>query len=208
MIKFNAKNLKIVDINKVHPNTWNPKDKNTEEFEKVVESIKINGQRSPVVVRENNGYEIIDGEQRYTACKQLDFKKVLIYNEGKISDKEAKELTIWYQQQVPFNEVKLAGMIKELLDQYELEEIQLPYSSEEIIEYAKMHDFNWEDYEYKDIELVTNKKKEKKKEENKEYYVSITKTQLKKIISKNKIEGCKLKPEHFEILKNGKENRK
>ncbi len=74
LITFDKDKLKEVNINLVKPNSWNPKTKRTKEYEKVRQSIKVNGQRQPIVVREvideNNElfYEIIDGEQIYTGC--------------------------------------------------------------------------------------------------------------------------------------------
>ena len=144
MIAFDPKKLKTVKINEVRPNTWNPKDKNTDEFLKVKQGVSLKGQRMPIVVRENNGYEILDGQQRWTACKELGFEDVLIYNEGQVSDKESKELTIWYQQQVPFNEVELAGLIKDL-SQYP--DLELPYTTEEIKDFIDLESFDWNQYD-------------------------------------------------------------
>lgn len=146
-IKFDQQKLKIVPIEQVRPNTWNPKDKNTPEFEKIKQGIKLKGLRMPIVVRElaKDEYEIIDGEQRYTACKELGFKNILIYNEGKVSDQEARELTIWYQQQVPFNEIELLPLIKEIVSY--TGEYQLPYTEKEVEERLKMLEFDWEKYQ-------------------------------------------------------------
>jgi len=138
-LKFEISKVKKVVIDKIRPNTWNPKDKGTEDFEKIKKGIKLKGLRIPIVVRENNGYEIIDGEQRYTACKELGFKEVLIYDEGKVSDQEAKELTIWYQQQVPFEEIKLAELVTDIVKN---EDFELPYSDDEIQTYKEMFDFD------------------------------------------------------------------
>jgi ParB family chromosome partitioning protein len=146
-ITFDINKLKVVDIELIYPNAWNPKDKNTLDFEKVKKSIEINGLRLPVVVREVNGkYEIIDGEQRYTSCLQLGYKKVMIYNEGELDDKTAKELTIWYQQQVPFNQLQLATLIKDLKVEFG-DEIKLPFTDEEIEEFIRLDEFNLADYQ-------------------------------------------------------------
>lgn len=145
-IEFDATKASIVKIEEVRPNTWNPKDKGTEEYYKIKKGISLKGQRLPIVVREIagvEGYEIIDGEQRYTACKELGFLKVLIYNEGFISDKEAKELTIWYQQQVLFNEVSLAFLIKELSIE---EDLELPYTDIEMENFLKIADTDWDKF--------------------------------------------------------------
>ena len=148
-IKFKPENIKVVGINEVKPNSWNPKNKNTEDFQKVKRGIELKGQRMPIVVRTTGSidaaYEIIDGEQRYTACKELGFKKVLVYDEGKVSDKEAKELTIWYQQQVPFNELELAELIKELSDEFG-DGLEVPFSSEEIDQMCQLSEFDWGEF--------------------------------------------------------------
>lgn len=132
-INFDSEKTQIVDIGLVHPNKWNPKSKEeTPAFVKVQRSIQTHGQRAyPIIVREDGDqYEIIDGEQRWTACKNLKFSEVLIYNEGQVDDQEAQELTIWYQQQVPFDRLKEAEMIQSMLDSYESP--QLPYDPDEI----------------------------------------------------------------------------
>lgn len=159
-IKFDPTKIKIVPIEQVRPNTWNPKDKNTPEYEKVKDSVRKKGLRMPIVVREIDidSYEIIDGEQRYTACKDLNFTQALIYNEGKVSDQEAKELTIFYQQQVPFNEIELLPLIKDIVSSGEY---QLPYTDKEIEEKLKMLQFDWEQYqkeqdlEQKEAKMIT-----------------------------------------------------
>jgi hypothetical protein len=142
-INFDQKKLKVVTIDEVRPNSWNPKDKNTVEYEKVKTSIQQHGQIQPIVVRENKGYEIIDGEQKWTACKELGFKEVLVYNEGKMGDKEAKELTIAFQQQVPFNDLSLAKLVNEMVISYG-EELKIPYTELELknIESTANYDFD------------------------------------------------------------------
>jgi hypothetical protein len=142
MIKFDTKKIKTVSIDMVKPNTWNPKQKHTEEQKKIKKGIELKGQRLPIIVRETDkGYEILDGEQRYTSCLELGFKEVLIYNEGKVSDKEAKELTIWYQQQVPFDDLELSELLKDL-SQYP--DLELPYTDEEIKDITDL-DMDFED---------------------------------------------------------------
>lgn len=143
-IKFDPKKILIVKIDDVRPNKYNPKDKDTDDFKHIKTGIEKKGQRLPIVVRENKGFEIIDGEQRWRACKDLNFESVVVYNEGKVSDKEAKELTIWYQQQVPFNEIELAGLVADIVTNYD--DYELPYDQEQIDDYVKMTDFDWDQY--------------------------------------------------------------
>lgn len=144
-INFDNNKLQIVHIDEVRPNSWNPKQKQTKDYKKVMKGIEAKGLRQPVIVRENEGLEIIDGEQRWTACKELGFEDVLIYNEGKISDKEAKELTIWYQVQVPFDHLELAGLIKDMKIKYE--HIEIPYTEIEIADMVKLDEFDFSQFD-------------------------------------------------------------
>ncbi len=141
-IKYDSKNIAIIDIDDVRPNNWNPKDKQTEEYEIIKRGIKLKGLRLPIIVRENKGYEIIDGEQRWRICKELGYKKIIIYNEGQVSDKEARELTIWYEQHVPFNEVNLAKLITDMNTDYG--NLEVPFTDEAIKDMEKLTKFDWD----------------------------------------------------------------
>ena len=135
MKDFDPDNIKIVGIDEVKPNSWNPKLENTPEFQKIVESIQVNGFKSPIIVRETDeGYEICDGQQRWTAAKQLGFDKIYIYNLGKISEAEAKSVTLWMETQVKFNEIELAPLVAELNDL----KIDIPYSEDEVQDYIQI----------------------------------------------------------------------
>lgn len=135
MKKFNLEdvkeNSKIVDINEVCFNPWNPKIKRSKEYEKVKESVKLNGLGMPIVVREieddNYKYQVLDGEQRLTAALDLGYDKVWIVNLGQVSDEEAKSKTLWYEMAVPFDQEQLGKLLVELVDK-----IELPYSDAEI----------------------------------------------------------------------------
>lgn len=140
---FDPSKIIKVPIDKVEPNDYNPKEKNTKEYKNVVESIRRNGFKQPIFVREeegNDNYVIVDGEQRWTAANELGYKDIYIYNLGNISEEEAKALTIWFEVQVPFSEVELAPIVVELnkLD------ITLPYTDEEIVTFEKMTQFDFD----------------------------------------------------------------
>lgn len=137
---FDFTKLKKVPISQVKPNGWNPKDKDTKEYKQVLRSIIANGLREPIVVRElaKDSYEIIDGEQRYTAAGEAGYDEVVVYNEGKMTDKQAKSLTIWYEVQVPFNEVDLSHLVVELDDLG----MELPYNEAQIADFRNMSAFD------------------------------------------------------------------
>lgn len=135
MKKFNLEDVKesskIVDINEVCFNPWNPKIKRSKEYEKVKESVKLNGLGMPIVVREieddNYKYQVLDGEQRLTAALDLGYDKVWIVNLGQVSDEEAKSKTLWYEMAVPFDQEQLGKLLVDLVDK-----VELPYSDAEI----------------------------------------------------------------------------
>lgn len=141
---FDPDKLKKVSIADVRVNTWNPKEKKTDEYENIKLGIKQKGVMTPIAVRENNGYEIIDGEQRFTAVSELGYKEVWIYNEGKVSDPEAKELTMWYQQQAPFDSVQEAKFITQL--KLEVPNIELPYTETQLIDMEALSNFDFSQY--------------------------------------------------------------
>lgn len=122
---------KFVPIEEICMNDWNPKVKRSDEYYKVKDSININGQLMPLVVRNAKGkdykYEILDGEQRYTAMQDLGFTEVWIVNLGDVPDSEAKASTVWLEQAVPFDDNLLGELLIDLKG-----EVELPYTDEEI----------------------------------------------------------------------------
>jgi hypothetical protein len=186
-LEFDTSKVKLVNIDSVTPNKWNPKDKDTLEFEKVKKSVEINGLRIPIIVREvEQGFEIIDGEQRFTACKQLGYEQVIIYNEGIIEDKKAKELTIWYQQQVPFNQIELASLIKDLYIEFG-EMIEIPFSLDEIKEFTSLNDFDVDSFDNSLIPVISEEgteEKQKEIEEENGFFIKVQKKEIDRLKEK------------------------
>ena len=141
---FNPENIERVSIDLVHPNNYNPKAENTKEYYDVLESLKQNGLMSFIFVREvdgEDGFEIVDGEHRYLAAKELGYPEIYVYNLGKISEEEAKALTLWFEVQVPFDNVELAPIVVELSKL----NIKLPYTEEQVEKFAELQKFDFDD---------------------------------------------------------------
>ena len=86
-----------IPIDKIRPNPWNVNLLTEEEFSRLKELMRASGpgRTPPVAVREREGgyYEIIDGEQRWRAAKELgwrDMPAMII----EASDLEAKKYTL------------------------------------------------------------------------------------------------------------------
>ena len=147
---FDPKNVNIVPISDVHFNNYNPKEKRTTEYEKVKESISLNGFMSPVSVRQiegEDGFTIVDGEQRATAAQDLGYKEIPVYNLGFISEEDAKAKTIWAEVSVQFDQIQLAPLAMELNEVG----IELPYSEKQMQDFKELCSFDF-DNAYEDSE--------------------------------------------------------
>lgn len=143
LANYDPKNIKKVKIDEVEVNDYNPKAKETKEYQNVVKSLRINGLQQPIMVRELNGkYVIVDGEQRYTAAKELGFEEIYIYNFGEISDEDAKATTIWMEVQVPFDQIDLAPIALELHEQG----FELPFTDLQLDDFKHITEFDFDSY--------------------------------------------------------------
>lgn len=148
--ELDIKQIKKLPIDKVVPNGWNPKEKDTKEYQKVRDSIKTKGLLGLILVRQHpyqeNYWEIVDGEQRWTAASELGYKEIPVYDAGQVDEKDAKELTIWFQQQVPFSRVTEAYLVTELVSEFGINEVEIPYTEAEIADLSNLADFNFDSY--------------------------------------------------------------
>ena len=158
LANYDPKNIKKVKIDEVEVNDYNPKAKETKEYQNVVKSLRINGLQQPIMVRELNGkYVIVDGEQRYTAAKELGFEEIYIYNFGEISDEDAKATTIWMEVQVPFDQIDLAPIVLELHEQG----FELPFTDLQLDDFKHIAEFDFDSYVAEDNLPVKNDNSEK-----------------------------------------------
>jgi hypothetical protein len=142
-IVWDITQIKTVPIDSVTPNPWNPKELGLPEFERVKMSLEQTGLRLPIIVREvEGGYQILDGEQRWRASKALGSPEILILNQGVVSDKEAVEMTIYFEQHVPPTQLKLADLLVTHMDKYP-NDFQLPYPVLDLDAFRKLHEFDW-----------------------------------------------------------------
>ena len=180
--EYDKDRLVIVPIDSVKTNGWNPKDKETKEYKQVVRSLELYGFRQPILVRESDDgkYEILDGEQRFTAAKELAYTDVPVYNLGKISDTEAKAATIWMEVQVPFNEIDLSHLVVELDEA----SVALPYTEAEIADFRHMSEFSFDNFDDDDGEFEDNDVKTFKVVLGEEAYQIVTKA-VKKVQDDN-----------------------
>src|SRR5579862_5051743 len=89
------------------------------DLEDICSSIKQNGLLQPIIVRPiANYFEVVAGNRRLAACKQLHFSNVLCHVKD-ISDKEAYEISITENiQRKTLDAVEEAKAFKRYVDEY------------------------------------------------------------------------------------------
>jgi hypothetical protein len=74
-----------IETEKIHPNSWNPFSMSPQQLDNLVQDIRRSGVEHPISVRAcgcdlipGQHYEIVDGEQRFTAAtdRRLDFQEL------------------------------------------------------------------------------------------------------------------------------------
>lgn len=159
--KFQKKLIEV-DINKVTPNEWNPNRHTPANFQTLLNSIKRFGFNDPVsvrqVIKEVEEYEILDGEHRWQAAKELGFKKIQVINFGEVTREEAMTLTQLLNLRGSDDVLLRAKMLKELkANQVSLFEL-LPGTEKEKDEELKLLDFDFSQFDKTEEEI--QKKKE------------------------------------------------
>lgn len=101
-------------------------------YRKELASIRKFGFVDPVIVRERDSwYEIVDGEHRWRAAKELGYTEIPIYSIGDVSDADAKQLTIVLNETRGRSDSKrLGAVLKDLLESVPKTDLLdlLPYS--------------------------------------------------------------------------------
>ena len=145
-------NNQIVELSRIKPNDYNPKHDITEEkddlvaledFAKLKKSFELNGQDQPLIVREvDDGYEIIDGEHRYYAMRELGFTHAEVKNLGKISRQDAISRLLSHEIKFEIDPILEAKLLTEWIEAGWPTD-KLLYTPEEIEEKMQFIKFDW-----------------------------------------------------------------
>ena len=142
--------LKTVNISEVYPNDYNHNEMSKEMMEKEAEAFRRYGVIRSILVRKvaPKRYVIIDGEHRYKILRDAGLTRIQVRDLGKISDQEAKTLTVVLDEikgQPDF--IKAAELFAGIKD-YTLEEIStfLPYKPDELKTMIDAIDFDFTEY--------------------------------------------------------------
>lgn len=148
MVSKVAAGAKMVSIDILEPNPWNPNRMTMELFKKELASIRRWGMVVPIIVRPLRGgtYQIIDGEQRWKAATDLELLEVPVWDIGDVSDADAKQLTIVLNELHGSYEPELMRpLLRDLLTSETTESLLevLPWEKAEFTKLAELEPFDW-----------------------------------------------------------------
>jgi ParB/RepB/Spo0J family partition protein len=143
--------FRIVPIENVEPNNYNPNDMEVEFFETLVAQVKAEGMNQPILVRPKPGFPdkflIVDGEHRWKGAKIAGLKKIAIivvsYDET-VAKVRTLSMNNLRGQNIP---IRLARLLVDLHKVYTVAEIRSMTGIGEdqqisVLELLKVPDFN------------------------------------------------------------------
>lgn len=157
--------ITLLNIDLVEPNPWNPNVQNERQFQAEIESITGNGFLAPILVRPlGQKYQVIDGEHRLRALKQIfDTKMSGAKNVPDLAaarkipaividadDAQAKRLTIIMNETRGRADLaKLGELLSEISLDIPKEDLMLglPYTEAQIDELMDIATFDWNSLE-------------------------------------------------------------
>ena len=145
MNKFTTRKIEV-DIKLIEPNPWNPNLQSDFIYQKEIESIKKFGLLGSILVRETAGiYQILDGEHRWKACKELGFTKIQVETIGEIPDEQARTFTILLNNIRGKDNIEKRAELFKQLDEGQLS--LLPFTKEEIENEKALFEFDFSQYD-------------------------------------------------------------
>lgn len=111
-----------VDIDQLSPNLYQPRqDFNQEKLDELKESIRAHGIIQPIIVRESaQGYEIVAGERRLKAAKELGLKKIPVIIKQFNNLKTFEVALVENIQREDLNSIEQAFAFKRLIEEFQL----------------------------------------------------------------------------------------
>jgi ParB family chromosome partitioning protein len=116
-----------MDVESLTPNLFQPrKNFDKEKMEELKGSIKKHGIIQPIVVRKmSNGYEIVAGERRLKAAKEIGLKKIPAIIKSINNEKSLEIALVENIQREDLNPVEQANAFKRLIDEFKLTQQEL-----------------------------------------------------------------------------------
>lgn len=135
-------NFKMIPIEQLSLADWNYKKFNDRKLqEKLVKNIKKNGQIENLIIREMGvgKYEVVNGNHRLLALKEIGTKEVACYNLGAVSLAQAKRIAVETNEtKFGTDKKKLAEIVGDIVDAFDDFEDTTPFDDKEMDTLANM----------------------------------------------------------------------
>lgn len=145
----NGYRVVVVPADQIENNPWNPNRQTDETFAKVKLSLQTHGMVELPQVRQlgPKRYQVINGEHRVRAARELGMAEIPVINLGTVADHVAKKLTIITNElRGQPDPVSLSKLIKDLSGDATLADLalELPMSQSELESLSKLTEaFDW-----------------------------------------------------------------
>lgn len=138
---------KIVNIDSIIANEWNPNRMSDFIYQKMKKTISEKGLFGSIICRPLAGcYQILDGEHRWKACKELGFKEIPIeVSVNEISDQDTKFWTVYFNNTKGKDDIEKISEIFKSLDAGQSQ--LLPFTEDEIKHTKELFAFDFSKYE-------------------------------------------------------------
>lgn len=141
--------FRTVLVSELAPNSWNPNVMSQEDYDKACASIERFGFIDPITVRiTGEGYEIIDGENRWRAAQDKGLKTVPIVL-VEVDDDDARALTIVLNElRGKPDQTRLATLVADLAARRPMAELEqvLPFRRSQLAQMvaARREEIDWD----------------------------------------------------------------
>ena len=147
---------KIVAIDSIIPNPYNPNKMSDFIYDRMKKTIAEKGLFGSIICRPLAGcYQILDGEHRWKACKELGYKELPIeVSVEEISDQETRFWTIYFNNTKGKDDIE---KVVEIFNSLEAGQEQLlPFTDDEIKNTKDLFAFDFSQYETNNPEIPSD----------------------------------------------------
>lgn len=146
----------IIPIDNIIKNFWNPNQMSKQVFESMKETIKQKGLFGSIICRKDGErYQILDGEHRMKACKELGWTELPVEcATQEMTNADVQFWTIYFNNTRGKDDIEKRSKILEALDKGQAQ--LLPFTAEEIENEKKLFKFDFSQYETTDPGIPAN----------------------------------------------------
>lgn len=156
-------NYQLVSVSKLQKAPWNVKEDDALQATKLANNIRRNKQVVNIIVRDmpNGMLEVVDGNHRVDAFKEVGMRSAVAYQLGKVSVAEAKRIALEINEtRFKTDHLRMAEVIASLTERFSMDDLEstLPFSKSDIESYLAVLDIELKNAQTEILEDPTDKK--------------------------------------------------